>query len=421
MFRYNNPKHGFCFLLRCNEKYFKNRIKINKNIYICIKYIYYVFNYEREASANSEYTQQKPIKCRIMISHDISLFMRGTAFMYLLMASSYFLIVGKERLKIIVGLVMLYWLLQYIKGFVPVAIGIKLSNDELRLLNIIDMTAVPTCAFILIELIRPGWVTCKRVLLHELPFIAMVILYFFIQSVVVYDLTLIVSLLYSLVISIFLIINIPIYHKQLKEQYSFTENLDVVWLWNILIFFAIFFAIWIYSCLSLNEWVNSIYYGASSALWITICYFISKHIIAMKLISKNEAEYEDTEYSYDLNLPEYLPQQYHFIERLYQLIEKDEIFLNSKLTLSDIAHELKTNRTYLSEYLNNVLHQNFFDFINEYRLKYASNLLINNSLITIEQVAERSGFNSLSTFRRSFAKKYKSTPHNYRKKLNSLI
>ena len=45
---------------------------------------------------------------------------------------------------------------------------------------------------------------------------------------------------------------------------------------------------------------------------------------------------------------------------------QEQLFLNHKLTLSDLALRVGTNRTYLSNYMNQELHQTFFDYINSF-------------------------------------------------------
>ncbi|MEG2673865.1 MAG: helix-turn-helix domain-containing protein [Muribaculaceae bacterium] len=349
-----------------------------------------------------------------MLSYNLALFTQGTAIMYLFIASSYFIVHRKERLKGLVGFILLFWLLQHVQDLIPILFNMTLTTADMHMAAIIDMTAVPTCTFILIELIRPGWVTWKRIAYHEFPFVLLIIIFALTSSDVVYHISLIFVFLYSFSVAIFLIKNIPLYHRSLKEQYSFTENLDVRWLWNILIFFMIFLGIWAYSFMASDIWIDVFYYVGSSLIWMTICYFISKHQIALKLTSDSEilnkvslpiAEHAEVEQR----------QQYNFANSLYKLFEDDKLYLNPKLTLSDVSQELCTNRTYLSEYINNVLNTCFFDFVNEYRLEHASKLLKSEPALTLEQIAEESGFNSLSTFRRSFSKKYECTPHNYRK------
>ena len=58
----------------------------------------------------------------------------------------------------------------------------------------------------------------------------------------------------------------------------------------------------------------------------------------------------------------------------------------------------------------------FYDFINSFRLERAKSLLGDAAFGgSIEETALLSGFNSVSTFRRSFQKKYGCTPSQYRR------
>jgi AraC-like DNA-binding protein len=105
---------------------------------------------------------------------------------------------------------------------------------------------------------------------------------------------------------------------------------------------------------------------------------------------------------------------YHFATRLEECMSKEQAFLNPKLTLSELALRVGTNRTYLSNYINQTLHQTFFEYVNAIRLKHATQLLVSTNL-TLEVIAERSGFNSLSTFRRCFIQTHNCSPSSYRK------
>lgn len=96
---------------------------------------------------------------------------------------------------------------------------------------------------------------------------------------------------------------------------------------------------------------------------------------------------------------------YHFLERLEECMTKEKAFLNPHLTLSELARRVGTNRTYLSNYLNNELKVSFFDYVNAYRLEHLHNLLLTTNY-TLEVLAECSGFRSLSTLRRRFALRY---------------
>lgn len=87
------------------------------------------------------------------------------------------------------------------------------------------------------------------------------------------------------------------------------------------------------------------------------------------------------------------------------LLNQDKIWKNPQLTLSDLAMAVGTNRTYLSNYLNNSLNKTFYDYINTFRLNAALQVLNDPaSTATMVEIAEACGFNSISTFRRVFVR-----------------
>ena len=100
--------------------------------------------------------------------------------------------------------------------------------------------------------------------------------------------------------------------------------------------------------------------------------------------------------------------------KLQQCMEEERLYLNPKLTISDVATTIGTNRTYLSDYLNKKLCITFYEYVNHYRVMEACEILVGGSNQLLEEVARLSGFNSLSTFHRSFLKVMKITPLQYR-------
>ena len=66
------------------------------------------------------------------------------------------------------------------------------------------------------------------------------------------------------------------------------------------------------------------------------------------------------------------------------------------------------------------MNQNFFDFINGYRIKEAKRLLVDpkGELLTILAIAEEVGFNSKSSFNTAFKKITGMTPTEYKKSVS---
>lgn len=99
---------------------------------------------------------------------------------------------------------------------------------------------------------------------------------------------------------------------------------------------------------------------------------------------------------------------------------EERIWLQSHLTLADLAMQVGTNRTYLSNFLNTTLSMTFNDYVNSYRLQAALEQLENpNTTATMIEIAESCGFNSLSTFRRYFHRAKGCSFAEYRRKILS--
>ncbi len=105
------------------------------------------------------------------------------------------------------------------------------------------------------------------------------------------------------------------------------------------------------------------------------------------------------------------------VNRLEEVMEDEKPYLNSNLTLLDLAKTVSTTPNYLSQVINEQLQMNFFDYVNSYRLEKAKELLIDPlpHTPTILDVAMESAFNSKSAFYNAFRKKMGITPAEFKK------
>jgi len=92
--------------------------------------------------------------------------------------------------------------------------------------------------------------------------------------------------------------------------------------------------------------------------------------------------------------------------RLQNLMENEKPFLDSQLTLANLAKQLGVNTTVLSRVINSGFNVNFNDFVNEYRIAEVKNKLSGGAAETenLLGIALDSGFNSKATFNRAFKK-----------------
>ena len=95
-------------------------------------------------------------------------------------------------------------------------------------------------------------------------------------------------------------------------------------------------------------------------------------------------------------------------------------YLEPELTLDVLASQLSVKSKFLSQTINELLQQNFFEFINNYRISEAKRLLTNpkDKKITVLEVMYEVGFNSKSSFNTLFKKDTGITPSEFKKKNN---
>lgn len=100
---------------------------------------------------------------------------------------------------------------------------------------------------------------------------------------------------------------------------------------------------------------------------------------------------------------------------LVDLMEKELLYLQSGLTLQDLAARMETNSSVLSRLINVGFGQNFNDFINSHRVDAVCKRLdgAGAKQLTLVAIAEEAGFNSKSTFNRAFRKFTQMTPREY--------
>lgn len=108
-------------------------------------------------------------------------------------------------------------------------------------------------------------------------------------------------------------------------------------------------------------------------------------------------------------------------QRLERLMQEEEIYKENLLTKERVADLLGTNRTYLSQVINEQTQQNFTQYINNYRINEAIRLLSDpKNDIPLKAVAAEVGFSSMSTFYKIFQNTVGIPPKQYRNKVMSM-
>ena len=316
--------------------------------------------------------------------------------------------------------------------------------------NVIDLIFIPlTCAFFL-EATRPGFSTTPRVA------IAVGVQALFIPAYLLWPTDGVLMSAYYVAYAMGVLTTASVihfaarYHRYLSTHYSYVENLDVHW---VVVSCLAFFSLLIIYNLAFHQttWLSEALYNLFSlVLWTFLFVYAKRHRVLRWLQPKRTNETQSAaaatqcvlEERMDSTEPDALEERSEgeCIEEEEAIIESDEetstvtineeqiarqltgimtqrqLYLNPKLTLKEVAAAIGTNMTYLSIYLNHRLNASFYDYVNCYRVEEACRILSRMSggeRINMTEVAQRSGFNSVSTFNRNFKKTKGITPKEY--------
>ena len=98
------------------------------------------------------------------------------------------------------------------------------------------------------------------------------------------------------------------------------------------------------------------------------------------------------------------------LSRFQSLMMNEQLFLNPRLSLVDVAEKLNTNKTYISKLVNNTYNLGFPELINTLRIDYAEQYILKNRHARQNEIAEHCGFLSASSFNNIFKKVTGMTP-----------
>lgn len=203
------------------------------------------------------------------------------------------------------------------------------------------------------------------------------------------------------------------YHRKALEEYSYTNNKTIRWFYLLI---ATFFSLPIFSTIlpALGLVLENMHMSAMVFINVTIVIFIFflrpeiyKGIGVIVPIKLSKLKY---------SFPE--QDMTRLYAQLLQKMKEKKLFLNQNLHLSDVSDELNSNPNYVSQAINGVSKQSFFDFINTYRIDYAKKMLVDDSYsnYSIEGIGKESGFRSKSAFYNSFKKYCQMSPAKYKNK-----
>tara|TARA_R110002020_G_scaffold114593_2_gene263448 strand:- start:61962 stop:63050 length:1089 start_codon:yes stop_codon:yes gene_type:complete len=110
-----------------------------------------------------------------------------------------------------------------------------------------------------------------------------------------------------------------------------------------------------------------------------------------------------------------------YFNKLSILMEDEKLYLDPDLSLTKLSEIIGVGSKQLSQVINQVLHQNYSQYIAAQRVEEAKRLLANENYknYKISTIAYESGFNNISTFNMAFKKYTHITAIEYRRSLTT--
>lgn len=369
-----------------------------------------------------------------------------------------------SRLRIYVSLLMLTIVAQYVKDLIFIGNTYYSSRLEEQYASSIDLLTLPMYAIVLVEACRPLWMNWSRAFCFYIPFVVLMVAFWVHPVPLAYHAMHFAAILCAVFILLWALRELPRFERALKEEYSYAEYINLHWLRGVILLFFCLLMLWVYDSMASGVRYDNIFLFNSLVMWIAACFCFYRQSVVINAVksyfvepSEDNAETNLDAAENDLdkamahleaadadqnaphahtqpeNLAETvvepqpvaeqpvepepeelkLQQEAAFAERMYLLFEKEHVYLNPRLRLSELAMLLGTNRTYLSQYFNQNCESTFYDFVNDYRIHHAK-LLLHSTDDTLETIAMNSGFNSLSTFRRAFVQREGMSPIEFR-------
>lgn len=220
------------------------------------------------------------------------------------------------------------------------------------------------------------------------------------------------------------------HRKNLVQFFSFTEKVDLRWIWfllgsHVLIWFIVFFAyllpykpnvdVYIFSAVSLFIFGLG-YFGYKQQAVFQDNVPVALQRTHLQKTIKPANQPNEIKYQASGLKPE---QAREYLQQLEHLMLAKKPYLEPKLTLSQLAQQTNITTHYLTELLNHYLQQSFFDYINLYRVSAVKEKIADKQYqhYTLLAIALDCGFNSKSSFNRIFKKVTGQTPSEYKKRV----
>ena len=227
----------------------------------------------------------------------------------------------------------------------------------------------------------------------------------------------IIEYIFNITILILVLRRIKDIQVKVENYYSEIENKTLQWIKTIVYIYLFFHAFWILEdIIDLTDQSITLYFAAiSSILTFFMIYWIAykgfsqidifkENLFSNVIVQKLNTQENDTQKQFD---------------RLVYQIEDEKIYLDQNLNLRLLSERVGVKEKELSKLINYHTENNFYYFINTFRVNAFKILLSSEKAnqLSLLGLANEAGFTSKSTFYTAFKKLEGVTPKQYQKQI----
>jgi len=205
------------------------------------------------------------------------------------------------------------------------------------------------------------------------------------------------------------------YQRIIQQEVSNTENVDISWVRFLMAVFLLINLFFLFNLVAMMH-RDGIRPGITGGVIFSMAVFALgyKGLLQKEIFKKETEKVPEGK----INQPAYQADQAQIDQLLKHMTEKKP-YLDPELTLSSLAKEVSMSRSQLSVLINEGIGDNFYDFVNKYRVEQVKKLMIDPAMKNYSMLglALEAGFKSKSTFNLIFKRFTGLTPTEYRKNL----
>jgi len=225
-----------------------------------------------------------------------------------------------------------------------------------------------------------------------------------------------VFFLLLMIFSILIIHRLIVYRRRIKDYYSSTIRTGLNWL---IFVDTAFILLWMTDIIDYYYfwWLGK--HSFIIHIGHPMVFILATIMVFKALVHPEQFLYKESGEKYALTKS----QIKNYCEILIKIMEEKKPYLAPELSLNDLSKMTGIQPRYLSRIINEKLNQNFYDFINRYRIQASQKYMKDSekSDWTILEILYDVGFNSKASFNTAFKKYTGMTPTRYRRSFKPFI